>query len=308
MKKYFNPAFLLPAVYCLLSTAVFSQQDAQYSQYMFNPLALNPAYAGSRDVFSSAIVYRNQWTGIEGSPSTALLALQSPIGKKNAGVAMEVMSDKLGFKSNTALLFSYAYHIHFLKGKLSFGLRTGLYDYVYDWNKAKVKDQGDIFNTGGSSSKLAGTIDFGCYYYTRSFYWGLGLTHLNRGTITDAQSSDAAAQQSIHFFMPIGKAFQAGRTIINPTFLVKGAGGAPTEVDMGVNFLLKERIWLGMSFRARYGVVFMTQYLINEKLKVGYSYDLGLNSIGTAGKGSHEIMLQYDMNIKGTKMEMLRYF
>ncbi len=297
---------LLVFNFCLLTC--FAQQDAQYSQYMFNPLALNPAYAGIREVFSSALVYRNQWTGIDGDPSTASLSVQTPLGKKNAGAGVELLSDKLGFKSTSAALFSYSYHVNVLKGKLSAGLRMGMYDYAYDWGKAKVKDASDIYNTGSRSSKITGTADFGLYYYTRTFYWGLAMSHLNRGKIADVTSTDSTARQSVHFFMPVGKAFEVGSVILNPSLLIKGAGKSPVEADVNMNVLLKERLWLGMSYRSGYGMVFLTQYLISDKFKAGYSFDYGMNKIGVAGKGTHEIMIGYDLNVKGEKMEMLRYF
>ena len=302
MKKLFFFSFFFFLFSCL-----FAQQDAQYSQYMFNPISLNPAYAGIKEVFSSALVYRNQWTGIDGAPSTASLSAQTPLGKKNAGAGIELLSDKLGFKSASAALLSYSYHINAFKGKLSFGLRMGMYDYSYDWGRAKVKDAGDVYNTQTRSSKITGTADFGMYYYTRSFYWGLATTHLNRGKISDI-ATDSTSRQAVHFFMPVGKAFETGSVILNPSILIKGAGKVPSEVDVNMNVLLKQKLWLGMSYRSGYGIVFLTQYLISDKLKAGYSFDYGLNKIGTAGKGTHEIMIGYDLNVKGTKMEMLRYF
>lgn len=304
MKKYFYFGCILFTVYCLLPAAVFAQQDPQYSQYMFNHLAVNPAYAGNRDVFASTLVYRDQWK-MEGSPTTASLSLQTPLGKKNAGAGLEFVSDKLGLKRTNAVLASYAYRFQFLKGKISFGLRSGFYNYVFDWDKVKVKDKTDVVNTGVQSSKTSGTADFGMYYYTRSFYWGLGLTHLNRGKVTDVS---ATAKQAVHFFMPVGMSFLKGKTVLNPSVMMKGAGRAPLEIDVNMNMLLKERLWLGVSLRTKYGLVFLTQYLVSDKMKIGYSYDLGLNNMGTIGKSTHEIMLSYDVNFKGAKIETLRYF
>ena len=287
---------------------VYAQQDPQYSQYMFNQLAVNPAYAGNRDVLSSTVLYRDQWTGIDGGPTTASLSLQTPLQEKKAGAGLEILSDKMGLKRTNAFLVSYAYRMQFLKGKLAMGLRSGFYNYVFDWDRVKVKDKTDVVNTGVQSSKTSVTADFGMYYYTKTFYWGLGLTHLNRGKITDHSSADLASRQSIHFFMPIGMSFLKGTTVLNPSLMIKGAGHAPLEVDLNFNMLLKERFWLGISLRTRYGIVFMTQYLVSDKLKIGYSYDYGINGIGTIGKGTHEIMLGYDINFKGAKMETLRYF
>ncbi len=296
-------------VLCFLICVIsgYTQQDAQYSQYMFNQLALNPAYAGSRDVLATSLLYRNQWTGIKGAPTTASLSVQMPLRKKKIGIGAEIISDKLGPKNISALLLSYAYRIPLGKGKLAFGLRMGVYNYVFDWNKMDYKDQNDLYNTHKRDAKITGTGDFGTYYYSRTFYWGLGLTHLNQGKITDVSTGDSTARQALHYFMPIGKAFEVGSVVLNPSILIKGATNAPSEIDLTMNVQLKERLWLGLSYRSRYGVVFLTQFRINDKMKAGYSFDYGINKIGRVGKGSHEIMIGYDINIHGTKMVMPRY-
>ncbi|MEK6615792.1 MAG: type IX secretion system membrane protein PorP/SprF, partial [Bacteroidota bacterium] len=118
---------------------------------------------------------------------------------------------------------------------------------------------------------------------------------------------DTSARQALHFFMPIGKSFEVGNTVINPSILFKGAKNSPGGVDLNINVLLKERLWLGVSLRSNYGIVFLTQYQIKDKMKVGYSYDYGRNKIGRVGGGTHEIMIGYDINIFGTKMIMPRY-
>ncbi|TAL56335.1 MAG: type IX secretion system membrane protein PorP/SprF [Bacteroidetes bacterium] len=285
---------------------VHAQQDAQYSQYMFNQLAINPAFAGSRERISSALVYRNQWTAVAGAPRTASFSFQMPVQKKKIGAGAEIVSDHIGPKSLNAILLSYAYRVPVGKGKLSFGLRMGLFNYAFDWAKMDYKDKSDLYNVGARDSKFTGTGDFGFYYYTRTFYWGAGVTHLNRGKIV-AMGNDTASKQAIHFFMPVGKAFQAGNTVINPTILVKGTSGSTAEIDLNLNVLLKEKVWVGVSARSGYGFVFLTQYQINDHFKAGYSYDYGINKIGVAGKGSHEIMLGYDLNMRGGKMVMPRY-
>jgi len=288
---------------------LFSQQDAQYSQYMFNQLALNPAYAGSRDVLATSLLYRNQWTGIKGAPTTASLSVQMPLRKKKIGIGAEIISDKLGPKNISAFLLSYAYRIPLGKGKLAFGLRMGVYNYVFDWNKMDYKDQSDQYyvnNATSRTSKITGTGDFGTYYYSRTFYWGLGLTHMNRGKIISSDL-DSSARQVTHVFIPIGKAFEVGNVVLNPSILIKNVFNVTPAVDLSINVQLKERLWLGVSYRTNYGFVFLTQYKINDKMKAGYSFDYGINKIGRVGKGSHEIMIGYDINIHGTKMVMPRY-
>jgi type IX secretion system PorP/SprF family membrane protein len=283
----------------------YAQQDAQYSQYMFNHLAINPAYAGSRDVFSTALVYRNQWVNIPDAPSTAAWSAQLPLKNQKAGLGAEIFSDRLGPRSTRAFLLSYSYRIPLFTGKLAFGLKMGMMNYVYDMSKLDFKDQADIFNTGTGSSKITGTADFGLLYYSRTFYWGFSGTHLNRGRMSDAFGD--SARQAQHFFMELGKSFKIGGTVLNPVLIFKSAQNSPVSSDLGLNILLKEKWWLGLSLRKDYGLVFLTQYMITEKFRIGYSYDLGGNAIGRAGGGSHEVMISYDVNLVGAKISMPRY-
>lgn len=300
--------------YILISTILFvsgtdvvvAQQDAQYSQYMFNQLALNPAYAGSKDILSSTLLYRKQWTALKGAPTTSSFSIQSPFANKKMGWGAEIISDKLGPKHSSALLGSYSYRVRFAKGKLSFGLRTGIYNYVIDWNDIDYKDKNDFYNSQNKTSKITGTADFGMYYYTYTFYLGMGFNHLNRGRTTPSGFT-ASSRQALHFFMPIGKAFVLGNTIFNPSLLLKTTHNAGSDIDLNLNFLIKDRLWLGLSLRSKYGVVFLTHFLINDYFKIGYSYDAGGNKIGIAGKGTHEIMIGYDLNKLGAKILMPRF-
>ena len=304
MKKIIS---VIVCVICVICG--YAQQDPQYSQYMVNPLALNPATAGSRDVLSTSMLYRDQWMDIDGEPRTASLSVQMPLRKKRIGLGAEIISDKLGPKNVSAFLLSYAYRIPLKKGTLSFGLRTGIYNYTFDLSKIHAQTMDDIvYNKGISSSKTTGTGDFGMYYCSRTFYWGMGMTHLFKGKITDG-SGDSSARQVTHWFIPIGKAYQVGNTVINPSILIKAAGQAPPAIDLSINVLLKERFWIGLSARFGYGTVFLAQYLIKDNMKVGYSFDYGSgsNKIGKAGGGTHEIMIGYDLNVRGTKMAMPRY-
>ena len=127
MKKYLVIAYcLLPIAYCV------AQQDPQYSQYMFNQLAINPAYAGSKEALSTAMFLRNQWTGIEGAPKTETFTLHGPLKKRKVGLGLAIISDKIGPKKTTGIMGSYAYRIPIKNGKLAFGLRFGVYNYTYN--------------------------------------------------------------------------------------------------------------------------------------------------------------------------------
>ncbi len=302
---------MLKKISCLLISLfavdyLYAQQDAQYSLYVFNQIAINPAYAGTRDVLSSSLIYRNQWASMpQGAPSTAAFSIQTPLHNKKIGVGAEMFSDKIGPKISNGILLSYAYRLRLGKGQLALGLKMGMINYIFDWTKIDYKDKDDNYNTQNRSSKFTGSADFGWYYYTRSFYWGMSFTHINHGKITEIGND--FTQQAVHFFMPIGKSFQVGNVIINPTYILKKATNSPATSDFGVNVLLKEKWWIGISFRRQYGTVFLTQYQIKEKLKIGYSYDYGTNKMGRIGGVSHEIMISYIINNPGSKTASPRY-
>jgi type IX secretion system PorP/SprF family membrane protein len=299
---------------CLLLAVVsvnktMAQQDPQYSQYMFNQMAINPAYAGSKEALSASAFIRSQWTGIDGAPKTETFSIHGPLKKKKVGLGFSAIADQIGPKRSIGVLGSYAYRIQIKNGFLSFGLRAGVYQFVYNWDDIKYKDQADVYNTHNSTSKIVPTADAGLYYYTNTLYLGFSATHLYNGRLTSVSNQNGDdAKLSPHLFFTIGKAWSLSDNLIfNPSLMVKAAKGAPSTYDVNFSFLLKERIWLGLSYRSTYGIVAYAQFNITDKFKLGYSYDYGINKIGRAGGGSHEIMLGYDFNISKSKMVSPRY-
>ncbi len=298
---------LIFTIPCLLLVA---QQDPQYSQYMFNQLALNPAYAGSREVFAVGLTARKQWTGIEGSPETDVFSIQSPLRKRRNGLGCEIFSEAIGPKKVGGLSASYAYRIPFLQGKLALGLKAGFISYKYDWMAIHYKDQNEpyllMWQTQGKQTAF--DAQFGMYYYTKSFYWGLSLTHLTQAEITSGTDSLSPAHLAHHAFMTVGKGFEVNENLVlNPSVYIKMVQGSPLGLDLNFNVQIKQKIWLGVSLRREYGFVVLTEFQLTEKLRFGYSYDIGLNKIGTIGKASHEIMLGYDINIFKPKTVAPRY-
>lgn len=289
--------------------AAYGQQDPQYSQYMFNQLVLNPAYAGSKEALSSSLILRNQWVGLDGAPKTVTFSIHAPLKKKKVGLGMSIIGDQVGPVKSIGLLGSYAYRIPIGNGRLSFGLRAGIYDYSYNWADITYKDQNDIYNTQNTTSKIVPTADAGIYYYTNTLYTGLSFTHLYNGRLTSVSNADGDdAVLSPHMFFTLGKSWSlSDKLTFAPSLVVKAAKGAPVTADLNACFLIKERVWLGASFRTGYGVVALVQFQLTDKLKLGYSYDIGLNKIGRYGGGSHEIMIGYDFNIFRSKMLSPRY-
>lgn len=273
-------------------------------------MAINPAYAGSREAISTSAFLRSQWTGFDGAPTTETITAHAPMAKRKAGLGLAIIADQIGPKKSTGILGSYAYRIKIRDGKLSMGLRFGVYQYLFNWNEITYKDQADIYNTKNQTSTIVPTADFGLYYYTNSMYAGFSATHLYRGRLTDvANQSGGFAELSPHLFFTVGKAWAlAEKLIFSPSCMIKTVKNTPTTADLNFSFLLNQRIWVGFSIRSNYGVVLYTQFNVTEKFKVGYSYDIGLNKIGTNAGGSHELMIGYDFNISKPLAFSPRYF
>lgn len=286
-----------------------SQQDAIYSQYMFNPFAINPAYAGSRDALSGVLLMREQWRGIEGAPSTQTFSIHAPLAKQNMALGLNVFNDGIGPSKNTGALLTYAYILRTGKGKLSFGLRGGVFNSRLDRSKLIYQNQSDRFNNQGTVNSIVPSVDFGTYYYTKSFFAGLSVSHLLENQINYPNfPSDAYVVMKRHFMFNTGAALPVGdNTVFKPSVLVKYVENAPLNFDINTSFLFKKVFWLGASYRSGNGVVLLTEYNIKEFIRIGYSYDIVLNRLKQFTTGTHELMLGFDLNIKKTQSVSPRY-
>ena len=296
--------FLLVLV---IKTSLLAQQDPQYSQYMFNQLIINPVYTGSKEALTLGLSNRNQWVSMPGAPKTISLFLHGPTKSKKFGLGGHIIQESIGPVKWTGIYGDFAYRIVLPKGKLSFGLSAGIIGCTFDLSKMKYKD---ISEPVLSTTASYGTIDFntGFYYYTNSFYVGGSLTHINAAKLSNSTNFNAF-QLNSHSFIYSGKAWQLNDNLVfNPSIMLKLLPKSlGNSVDLNANFLIKNCLWLGLSARYKYGLVFLAQYLISDKFKIGYSYDMGYNKIGTTGKATHEIMLSYDFNTFKPKLLSPRF-
>jgi type IX secretion system PorP/SprF family membrane protein len=289
-----------------------AQQDAIYSQYTFNPLAINPAYAGSRSSFSAVLLHRSQWVGFDGAPNTQTLAVHSPVNNTNLAAGLNLYYDKVGPSSNLNVAFTGAYHLKLKKSKLSFAIRGGLYQSTLDKNQLIFKDQTDIFSQQGTVTSAVPTFDFGMYYYKTKFFLGLAINHLNNAKFSffDNLNNGASNDYKLktHVFFNGGYVFDVSdKFIFKPTFLLKSTEGAPANLDLSFYFMFYKKFWLGISFRNKSSVNFMTEWNITDYLRIGYAYDLSVNKLTKYNRGSHEIFIGFDFNIKSKKVVSPRY-
>ena len=304
----------------LLIEVSFAQQDPQYSQYMFNQLVINPAYAGSKEALSAVMDLRKQWVSMPGSPRTGTISLHGPLPFKSLGIGGHLVNESIGPSKWTSASADIAYRFRLGKGKLSLGISAGIVNYNINLTDADYRDAGEVFPSQNLGPRTRFDAATGFYYYSPSFYIGGSITHLNSpnlysGSYTTVGSGSVAPVNSSlffslkpHSFLYFGKGFLINQNlVINPSIIFKNDGNTIGSFDVNCNFLIKQKFWLGLSVRSGYGLVALFQYSISDNFKIGYSYDQGFNKVGVVGQGSHEIMLGYNFSIYKSKMLSPRY-
>jgi len=296
----------------MLGLGAFAQQDALFSQYMFNKLIINPAYAGSRDGLSMTLVGRRQWVGIEGAPQTLTFSIQSPLKNDNIGLGLYFYTDILGPYQASGAIGTFSYRLKLGRGHLAFGLQGGIKYNTFDITKISVPDESDAILTDGYSKKVIPDANFGIYYNTNRFYVGLSSKHLfeeEYGYIKNTEDESVYGTLIRHFYAMAGVAIPlSDNLVLRPSTLIKYAKNAPVQVDVNASLLIKNVLWLGASYRSKRAVVLLAEIVIAERLRIGYSYDIYLNEIQQYNKGSHEIMLEYNIPIIKNRMLTPRYF
>jgi type IX secretion system PorP/SprF family membrane protein len=309
------------AVLVLSGLSTYAQQDPQYTMYMFNQLAINPGYAGSRDCLSATAHYRNQWVGIDGSPKTLGFGIHSPLNNEHVGLGLQVVNDKLGVTNTTNISGSYAYRIQVSpKGKLALGLQASVTNYTNKLTDAITSATND--NTFGKNTNLLlPNFGAGLYYSTPKAYIGATIPHLINNHLeskSNQSGNGIAARQFRHLFLMGGFVTKISEAVkFKPNVLLKYAPNSPIETDLNASFLFHDALWLGATWRSDVSTLrdkltesvdFMVVYEINNNLRMGVAYDLTISRLNTYTPGTYELMLGYDFNRKMDKMLTPRYF
>lgn len=302
---------IITAVLLLFSTTIYAQQDAMFTHYMFNTLAINPAYAGSRDALTLTALHRSQWVGIAGAPMTQTLTAHTPFKKDNIGIGISLMNDKIGPINNTSLYFDFAYRIKLdPKSTLSMGLKGGLNFLNAKLNQLNLDETNDMsFQMAGAS--VAPNFGFGLYYTRDRFYAGISTPRLLQNNLKPGATSTIALREKRHYFMIAGYQFKLNEQFdFKPTTFVKVTAGVPIEVDLTASFIWNKILHFGAMFRTGDAFGVLAGYNITEQLFFSYAFDwsYGLQTVRYHG-GSHELMLRYDfIMVSSQKIRSPRYF
>jgi type IX secretion system PorP/SprF family membrane protein len=298
-----------------LGTAALAQQDPQFTQYMFNLMAINPAYAGSAERVSIRALSRHQWVGFEGAPTTQTLSIHSPLPFESLCVGGLVLRDELGPVRQYTIMGDVAYRL-FLgnDAKLAFGLQGGVNIFRGDYTSLSPLEPNDQVFMENVESKVDPQFGFGTMYYADRFYVGLSTPKIMRTKFYENAELDTIGSpfeegQKAHWFLTGGYVFDLSTyTKFKPTAMLKAVDGAPLSFDLSASFLFYEKFWLGAMYRHEDAVGAYVQYWFTDGLHAGYAYDLPLSPLRDYSGGSHEIMIGYDFGNKVKGVRSPRYF
>lgn len=286
-----------------------AQQDSQYTQYMYNTVSINPAYAGNRGVFSAFGVYRTQWVGLDGAPETLNFSVNTPTGFERVGVGLSFTSDRIGPSSENIITadFSYTIPINRWGTKLSFGLKAGISTLDIDISKLNIYNPNDVNLV--NQSLLSPVVGAGLYlHHNNRWYIGLSSPNILQTKHYD-EVAVSTATEKMHFYLIGGYVFDLRNNIkFKPAVLAKAVGGSTVSVDVSANFLMYDRFSMGLSYRWNAAVSAMAGFRINENIMIGYSYDFNTTELGRYNSGSHEIFLRYELGSRRRNRINPRFF
>ncbi len=278
-----------------------------YSQYMLNGLALNPAYAGSRDVFNITLGYRNQWVGFDGAPVSQTLSMHAPMKNENVALGLFLNNEQIDVRNNTSLYFNYAYRFNMAGGRLSMGLKAGGINRSVKWNNIVLNDPGDMVFSVPSKQEMLPNFGFGIYWYTERIYLGASVPFFLSDSTRDSKPVLYHDMDNYNYLFSGGVVFGSGDFKIKPSFLVKYNKFNPFQVDANLSFILGDLIWIGASYRMEDALVGLIKVEVNDRLRLGYTYDYSLGPLSSYHNGSHEIVLIYDFRFRVSAVNP-RYF
>lgn len=297
----------------LLGIFSHAQQDAQYTQYMYNTVSVNPAYAGSRGHMSIAALYRAQWVGLEGAPETQTFNLHTPMGYKGLGMGLSVVNDVIGPTSETYFDVDFSYTIQTgVEGQLSFGLKASAH--LLDIRFSELNQDGgqgpDPTLQQNIDNRFSPNIGAGVYYHTDRFYAGLSVPRMLETEHFD-ESSLSTARERMNWYLITGYVWELNPFLkFKPALLTKWVEGAPLQVDVSANFMFNDKFIVGAAYRWDAAFSGMFGFNISDKFLIGIAYDREITDLGatTFNDGSFEIILRYDFIRSLGNLKSPRFF
>jgi type IX secretion system PorP/SprF family membrane protein len=308
---------VLISLLSLMISPLFAQQDAQYGQYVFNGLYINPAYAGYKEAAYMQAFYRSQWTGIKGAPQSLSVSADAPITRKNLGVGVILTKDKIGAQSSLNGYLNMAYRLrlnHDPANILAFGIGAGILQSAINGNLLEATEIGDNLIPLGFESKTMPDLRAGIQLSTSQFFIGFSANNLFSNSLSDTDHSITGIQLQSHYYLTAAVNLPIYPEVkLKPSFLLKDDGHGPTSLDLNAFLIFKDRLSFGATYRTslnifkrehlqagltkRSAVGFISDLLIQKRYRIGYGFDYSLNKLGNYDYGSHEISIGYYFTI-----------
>ncbi|WP_372776677.1 type IX secretion system membrane protein PorP/SprF [Mangrovibacterium sp.] len=303
----------------LASTALSSfgqQDDPMYSQYMFNIQSFNPAYVGSWECVGFMVLGRYQWVGFDGAPETHSFTVQAPLRNEKIGLGLSVISDEIGLEKRLAFFTDYSYKVKInYEANLRMGFKAGFTNYRHTLTDHVIIDTNDPSFEGEIRESFMPNIGVGLFLSSPRYYVGFSIPKLLKNDFEYGAESYNTDYEFRNMNVIGGYVFDMGSSIkFKPSFMARHSEALPFSVDLNASFLFKEKFWLGGMFRSHVwngagsAIGLNTQFIINEKLRLGYAFDLDLTDIGSYGNGSHELMISYELRSLVKSFTSPRYF
>lgn len=303
-------SLLLGLVLWALSAS--AQQDAQYTQFMFNKMYFNPAYAGSKKVFCLSAIYRKQWIGIERAPQTGTFNAHGSVWKNRLGLGLSVTYDQIGFTDKVDIETNYAYIIRFKDASfLSFGLRGSVSYMQIRWDEANPTQAFDNSIPGAVTSKVLPNFGAGVYYQSKHWYAGFSVPHIFQNKLDFSVNGSTSIEPTLrqHYFLMGGLSFDIAKKVqIQPNLMFKYVVNAPLDMDINLSFVFFQKILAGVTYRLGDSVDFLLQWRIAPQIQIAFAYDITVTKLQQYNAGTIEAMIEYCFIKKTEKVNNPRFF
>jgi type IX secretion system PorP/SprF family membrane protein len=295
--------------FVLMFTAIvsFGQQDAQFTQYMYNTININPAYAGSRGALSIFALHRTQWVGLDGAPVTNAVSMNTPLNGNNLGLGVSLINDKIGPTKENTISADLSYTIPTSETfKLSFGIKATAN--LFDLDVTKLNPADDDPSLHDYHNKFSPNIGAGVYWHSNKAYIGFSVPNFIQTNRYD-DNEVAIFKEQINYYLIAGYVFDLNNYIkFKPAILTKMVEGAPLQLDVSGNFMFNDKFVVGVAYRWSAAMSAMVGFQVSEGLYVGYGYDHETTNLDNYNSGSHEIFLRYELFKNNNKITTPRFF
>ncbi|WP_347069589.1 type IX secretion system membrane protein PorP/SprF [Flavobacterium sp. WV_118_3] len=300
--------YLILFALILMGTTGYSQQDSQYTQYMYNTITINPAYAGSRGAMSIFGMYRRQWVGLDGAPTTATASINTPINESNVGLGLSFINDQIGPATENNISVDVSYSIQASEDyTVSFGIKGTANLFSLDINKLNIQHQGDP-QFQNLNMDFSPNVGAGIYVHSDNTYFGLSVPNFLE-TKHYKDNSVSVTKERLHYYFIAGHVFDFSSELkFKPALLVKAVEGAPLQVDVSGNFLISDKLTLGVAYRWDAAVSALAGFQVSDSWFIGYAYDAETTRLANYNSGSHEIFLRFEFFNNYNRVLTPRFF